>query len=154
MHANESLVRRFYEAFSRRDGAAMGECYAPDVRFSDPVFVDLQGGEARAMWLMLCDQGKDLQVRLESCEPTDTGARARWVADYTFSPTKRKVHNEIDATLTIRDGLIIEHVDRFDLHGWTKQALGPVGTLFGWTSLLQNKLRKEARKGLPRYMAR
>lgn len=154
MSANEALVRRFYEAFSRRDATSMAACYAPDVRFSDPVFVGLKGREAGDMWAMLCEQGKDLQVRLASCEATDEGARARWIADYTFGPTRRKVHNEIDAVMVIRDGLIVEHTDAFDLRGWLRQALGVPGALFGWSSLLQNKLRSEARKGLKKYQAK
>jgi len=36
------LIERFYAAFARRDGAGMEACYAPDVRFSDPVFVDVR----------------------------------------------------------------------------------------------------------------
>lgn len=154
MPPNEELVRRFYDAFARRDAAQMAACYAPDVQFSDPVFVGLKGREASDMWAMLCEQGKDLQVRLASCEATDDGARARWIADYTFGPTRRKVHNEIDAVMVIRDGLIVEHTDTFDLWGWTRQALGVPGTLLGWSSLLQNKLRSEARKGLRKHQAR
>ena len=50
---NETLIERFYGAFAEKDGAAMASCYAPDVRFSDPVFPDLRGAEAGAVdWLV------------------------------------------------------------------------------------------------------
>lgn len=45
-NANELLIERFYGAFGEGDGAAMEACYAPDVRFSDPVFTAC-GGRAR-----------------------------------------------------------------------------------------------------------
>jgi len=44
-HPNEELIDRFYAAFGARDGAAMSALYAPDARFSDPVFTDLSGDE-------------------------------------------------------------------------------------------------------------
>ena len=52
MHPNATLIRSFYEAFQRRDAESMATCYAPDVRFSDPVFTDLQGARAGDMWRM------------------------------------------------------------------------------------------------------
>jgi len=60
--APTETITNFYTAFGQRDHQAMAACYHPDVRFSDPVFEDLQGDEARAMWHMLCDQGRDLEV--------------------------------------------------------------------------------------------
>ena len=48
-HPNAALIERFYEAFQRRDVDAMAACYAPDVTFSDPVFVGLHGGEVIAV---------------------------------------------------------------------------------------------------------
>ena len=48
--ANLALIERFYEAFDRGDGEAMEACYAPAIEFSDPVFPDLKGGQAGAMW--------------------------------------------------------------------------------------------------------
>ena len=39
---------------------------------------------------------------------------AHWEADYTFSATKRKVHNVVDARFELRDGLIVKHTDVFD----------------------------------------
>ena len=44
--ANQQLIERFYRAFDEGDGDAMAACYAPDARFSDPVFPDLRGSRA------------------------------------------------------------------------------------------------------------
>ena len=51
----EALIREFYAAFARHDGAAMASLYAPDAEFSDPVFTDLRGDEPGLMWRMLTD---------------------------------------------------------------------------------------------------
>ena len=39
---NAETIARFYAAFAALDGAGMAACYAPEVRFQDPVF-QLQG---------------------------------------------------------------------------------------------------------------
>ncbi|HWK19008.1 MAG TPA: nuclear transport factor 2 family protein [Solirubrobacteraceae bacterium] len=52
-HPNEELIARFYAAFAERQGEVMAACYAPDARFSDPVFTDLIGREPGDMWRML-----------------------------------------------------------------------------------------------------
>jgi ketosteroid isomerase-like protein len=148
------LIDRFYVAFAHRDGAAMEACYAPDVHFSDPVFVDLRGPEAGAMWRMLTERGTDLRVELlERSADGDRGS-ARWRAHYTFSQTGRPVVNDVRATMHFADGLIADHVDDFDFHRWARQALGTSGLLLGWTPLLRNAVRRRARAGLDEYLAR
>ena len=154
MNANEAVIRRFYSAFQQRDAAGMIACYAPDVQFSDPVFTDLRGAAAGAMWKMLCERGKDLRIEFRDVRADGTTGSAHWEAWYTFSTTGRHVHNIIDATFEFRDGKITKHTDRFDLHRWSGLALGLPGKLLGWSPLLQNKIRAMARKGLDDYVAR
>lgn len=144
MHPHAELITRFYDAFSRCDGDAMAACYHPDVRFSDPVFPDLQGARAGAMWQMLTERAEDLVVVASDIQADDTSGRAHWEADYTFSTTGNLVHNVIDATFEFKDGLIVKHTDVFDFHAWAKQALGFTGLLLGWTGFLQNKVRATA----------
>lgn len=154
MHANEALIRRFYEAFQQRDAAAMVACYAPQVRFSDPVFTDLRGENAGAMWKMLCERGQDLRVEFGDVRADDRAGSAHWEAWYTFTGTGRKVHNRIDASFEFDGGRIVRHTDRFDLHRWAGQALGLPGTLLGWTPLLQNRIRAMAARNLDAWQAR
>jgi ketosteroid isomerase-like protein len=151
--ANAALIDRFYEAFARRDAETMAACYAPDATFSDPVFRDLRGEEVTGMWRMLCERGEDLEVSHRVLETDERTGKAHWVADYTFATTGRKVHNEIDSTFVFADGLISEHLDSFNLYKWTRQALGPAGLFFGWSSRLQGKLRSSARERLDGYIA-
>lgn len=151
MHPNAALVTRFYTAFQGRDAATMGECYAPDVHFSDPVFPDLNGDEARAMWAMLCGAATDLVIRFDGVEADDQQGRAHWVATYTFSGTGRKVENDIQASFTFREGRIAVHQDHFDLWRWTRMALGPTGWFLGWTPMVQGKVRAQAARALQKH---
>jgi ketosteroid isomerase-like protein len=150
-HPNEELIERFYAAFARGDGDAMAACYAPDARFSDPVFTGLRGEEPGAMWRMLTGRAEDLEVRLAEHEADDERGSAHWLADYTFR-TGRKVHNDIRAEFEFRDGLIAEHRDSFSFWRWSRQALGPPGLLLGWTPIVRGRVQKEARAGLDEFI--
>jgi ketosteroid isomerase-like protein len=144
------VVQRFYEAFHRRDGDTMAGMYAPDGHFCDPVFGDLTGAEAGAMWQMLTGRARDLTVELVEHD----GRSAHWIARYTFTQTGRPVVNDVHATFTIADGLIVDHVDRFSFWAWSRQALGMRGVLLGWTPKLRSKVTDTARSGLEEFMRR
>ena len=147
------LIRRFYEAFDAHDGDAMAACYTPDARFEDPAFGELRGEEVTSMWRMLCERGTDLEIAYRDVQAGGDRGSAHWDADYTFSATGRRVHNEIDASFRFADGLIAEHDDRFSFWRWSRQALGPAGALLGWTPLLRRQVRSRARAQLQEYMA-
>jgi ketosteroid isomerase-like protein len=149
-----ALIERFYGAFAQRDGAGMAACYAPDVHFSDPVFTDLHGREAGAMWRMLTERGTDLRVELLEHSADGDPGTAHWRAHYTFTQTGRPVVNDVHASLRFRDGLIGDHIDDFDFHRWARQALGLSGLLLGWTPLLRSAVRRKARAGLDEFLAR
>ncbi len=157
MNNNQELITKFYTAFQQKDFAGMIACYHPDIHFSDPVFTDLHGNRAKAMWHMLCERGKALQVVFSdvvAAASADEGnGRAHWEATYTFS-TGRKVHNIVDAAFEFQDGLIIRHQDSFDLWRWTRMALGPMGLFLGWTPLVQKRVRKTALAGLEKFMVK
>lgn len=152
MHPHQRLIEQFYQAFKARDGRAMGACYHDQITFNDPVFVGLQGEQARGMWRMLCERGKDLVIEASRIEANEERGIAHWDAFYTFSATGKKVHNVIDAEFRFQDGLIIDHRDRFDLYRWARQALGVKGLLLGWAPPVQNAVRKQARKGLDAFL--
>lgn len=152
MHPNAALIDTFYTAFARRDAEAMVSCYAPDARFSDPVFVGLEGKEVFAMWRMLSVRANDLSLTFRDVSADDATGHAHWEARYVFSKTGRRIHNVIDASFVFSQGKIARHEDRFDLWRWAGMALGLPGKLLGWTPMLQSKLRAEARRGLDAYM--
>ena len=151
--ANKQLIERFYEAFDRRDGGAMAACYAPDARFSDPVFEDLSGAEPGGMWRMLTARADDLKITLLEHDADEQTGRAHWLADYTFAQTGRKVHNDVRAEFRFADGLIAEHRDTFSFPAWARQALGPVGLALGWTPIVRGKVQRQARESLDEFLA-
>ena len=148
---NVQLIERFYGAFAERDGEAMAACYAPDVRFSDPVFPDLRGERAGDMWRMLTETGSDLRIELLEHDADGDAGSAHWRAHYTFTATGRKVVNDVRATLRFADGQIAEHHDDFGFHRWARQALGPMGLLLGWTPIVKGSVRKKAAARLEEY---
>src|SRR5580704_10293417 len=93
LHPNAKTIENFYTSFGKRDAEGMVACYAPDVAFSDPVFPDLKGEEAFAMWRMLTERAKDLRLEVSGIDGDDTSGKAHWEAYYTFSQTGGKVHN-------------------------------------------------------------
>lgn len=149
---NKATLQRFYAAFAARDGQAMSDCYHPAATFCDPAFT-LSGPEIGAMWRMLCSRGKDLRIESSNLQATATHGSANWQAWYTFSSTGRPVHNIVASEFQFEDGKILKQTDRFDFWRWSRQALGTIGVLLGWSSLLRNKVRATAGKALEQYMA-
>ena len=90
---------------------------------------------------------KDFTLTFDSV----TDASAHWVAAYAFSSTGRHVVNDIHASFVISDWLIQQHRDSFDLWAWSRQALGPSGSVLGWTPFLQGKVRSQAMAGLRKF---
>jgi len=148
MHPNEQLLHQFYQAFHRKDYAAMNACYHPEATFHDPVFNDLKGGQIRAMWHMLCQSATDLRVICTGVTADAGRGQSSWEAIYPFSATGRQVHNRVTSEFTFRDGLIYTQKDRFNLHKWTGMAMGPAGTLLGWLPSFKRTLRSKAGRNL------
>lgn len=160
MNNNADTILRFYTAFAQLDAAGMAECYAAEVEFSDPVFSLSGKREVVGMWTMLCEatsqHGRDVW-KLDYRDVSAHGDKgsAHWDAHYRFSATGRMVLNRIDATLRFDvAGLIVEHRDHFDFWAWSRQALGTPGLLLGWTPFLHNKVRRQARANLDKFLAR
>ena len=152
MHPNAQLIEQFYSSFSQRNYAAMIACYAPAIQFSDAVFT-LNGKRVGAMWHMLCESGKDLEISFRDIAADDQRGIAHWEARYTFSATGRKVHNILDAEFQFQGGLMIRHQDQFGFWRWSRLALGPTGWLLGWTPLVRNRVRRTAQKNLDRFIS-
>lgn len=147
------VLDRFYGALAAHDPATMADCYADDARFSDPVFPDLDAAGARAMWRMLLTAGTDLRVTFHVVHEDEHSGVCEWEARYTFSRTGRRVINRIRSEFTLRDGRITVQHDQFSLWRWSAQALGPRGTLLGWSRLVRIKVQELAARNLRKAMA-
>jgi len=153
MNPNENLIKNFYTAFRNKDWKGMQACYHPDIVFNDPVFQNLKGKEAKAMWHMLASSAKDLVIQFDSIKADEQKGSCHWEAFYPFSRTGRKVHNIIDAKFEFKDGIIINHTDTFSFWRWSRMALGTPGVLLGWSSLIHNKVQQTARVNLDKFIA-
>jgi ketosteroid isomerase-like protein len=153
MHPNEELINNFYSAFAAGDHATMAGAYTDDATFSDPVFPNLSADEVRAMWRMFCTGGNEIKLNFSDVRADDKAGSAHWDAVYKFPKTGREVHNHINASFLFRDGKIVRHRDDFNLYAWTRMALGPMGTLLGWSPIVQGQVRKQAASQLRRFQA-
>lgn len=130
----------------------MASCYHKDVTFGDPAFTHLEGWKASAMWRMLCERGKDLELEFRDIEADEEKGKAFWEAHYTFSATGLKVHNKIQANFKFKDGLIVEHRDHFDLKAWMGMALGWKGKLLANFGFGRSAVQKKAMGGLDIFL--
>ena len=159
LHANARPIEAFYAAFAALDAEGMAALYAEDVRFEDPAFTLVGRDAVMAMWTMLCESVKakgreDWSLEASAIRADAHEGSAHWEARYRFSATGRLVHNRIDARFVFRDGLVIRHVDTFDLWRWSRQALGAPGLLLGWSGFLRRKVRAQAAARLDAWRAR
>ena len=143
-----TVVNRFYDAFARRDAMGMAACYHQSSTFEDPAFGPLDREAACAMWAMLLARSADMVVTHQVLSETGSVVTAHWEAHYTFTRTGRPVHNRIDATFTLEEGLILTHRDRFSFWTWARQAFGLPGLLLGWAPWFQGRVRAEALQAL------
>lgn len=152
MNVHQSLLEQFYTAFQQRDYRGMAAVYHPAATFRDGAF-DLQNGkEIAAMWHMLCTAGRDLRVEYGDVQADEKRGSGHWQAWYTFSRTGRPVYNVIESAFEFQEGKVIRQVDRFSFWRWSRQSLGLVGWLLGWTPFLQNKVRATAMGGLRKFI--
>lgn len=86
MHPKAEPVRRFHTSVRDRDAAEMAACDHPDVEFSDEVFPGLKGPRAGAVWRMLCERGKDLEVRFRDVEAAFAADRRASVPFHASAP--------------------------------------------------------------------
>jgi ketosteroid isomerase-like protein len=149
-----AVVQRFYEAFARRDAAGMAACYHPQATFEDPAFGPLDRDAVCAMWAMLLGRSADLAITHQVLSESGSEVRAHWEARYTFTRTGRPVLNRIEATFTLKEGLVLTHRDHFSFWAWARQAFGPMGLLLGWTPWFQAKVRGEALRALAAYRSK
>lgn len=150
---HSKLIQTFYESFQKKDVMAMQNCYDDAIVFSDEVFKNLKGLEAKAMWDMLVRNGKDLSITFKNNTASETEGSALWIAEYTFSRTGRKVRNSIHADFKFSNGKITAHTDHFNFYKWNKMAFGFIGFLFGWTKAFQQKIRSTAAQALKKFIA-
>lgn len=148
------MIDKFYTAMAAGDAERMINLYHPDIVFQDPAFGELHGSRAMNMWRMLVNGSKgELIVKHGRIRHAGDEVHADWQAEYPFGRRKKMVINEVNARFRFRDGLISEHVDRFDLWKWSRQALGISGVLLGWTGFMRNRIQATSNRMLDKFEA-
>jgi len=150
---HQQIIEQFYTAFQQLDAEKMITYYDEDVVFEDPVFGQLRGKQVGNMWRMLIERGKNsLKINFRDVQGTTTGGEATWEADYLFGKKSRPVHNVIHARFVISDGKIIKHSDQFNFQHWAGMAIGTTGQILSFIPFFRNKIHKDARAALEKYM--
>ncbi|MBK9220791.1 MAG: nuclear transport factor 2 family protein [Saprospiraceae bacterium] len=152
---NLECIKHFYNCFTKADIEGMLSCYHEHIEFEDPAFGKLYGLDVSKMWRMLIIRSKgQLQISYQNAIANDKTGSVQWKAEYEFSQTGRKIVNNITAHFEFQNGKIIKHSDHFNLWKWTQQAFGWKGYLFGWTSFMKNKIRKQTNTLLNKFEVR
>lgn len=150
---NTHIIEKFYTAFSEGNSSSMIACYHSEINFYDPVFGNLKGKRANKMWeMLLSKKNESTKISFDKVSTSNSKGSANWVATYNYGKKKRRVVNEVSAKFKFKDGLIIEHIDSFDLWNWTKQALGATGFILGWSSFMKKKIRAKTNAQLDKFI--
>lgn len=140
-----SALTRFYDAFTRRDGATMAGMYAAGATFEDPVF-RLKGNDIGRMWVGLLGRARDFSVAYTIAQATAGRGTVEWTARYLFAG--RPVVNVVVSGIVFDGEKLAQHVDRFDFPRWAAQALGLPGKLFARFQWFQRAVARKAARGL------
>lgn len=153
MTPSEKTIHQLYTSIADGTISEIEDCYAPNVKFHDPIFGTLKGPEVPKMWKMLIKKSKgNLVIKYTIIKSGSHKGSAQWTATYTFGKNKRLIENKIQSEFHFKDGLIIKQNDNFDIWTWAKQAFGFSGFLLGWTGYMQNKIHQKAKSSLKDYI--
>jgi len=152
METNCSVINSLYSALKSKDFERLKFFYSEQLHFSDEVFDALNYTQTLSMWTMLLSRSKDIFIEFGEVECSNQIGSAVWKAHYIFTPTGRKVINEIHARFEFKDGKIVHHRDYFNFYRWARQAFGWKGILLGWMPFFKSKVQRNAKKSLDNYM--
>lgn len=150
---NTELIEKFYTSFANGNFKEMTACYHENIVFQDPVFGRLEGKRAVKMWeMLLTKRTESTKISFDNIHATSDHGTANWTAKYVYGDANRKVTNVVRANFKFKEGKIIEHIDSFDLWKWSKQAMGIVGYLVGWSPFMKNKIQKTTKMRLDTFI--
>ncbi|RKR82268.1 SnoaL-like protein [Mucilaginibacter gracilis] len=151
MYSNEKLILDFYDNLRKGDVKKIGNFYAKNATFRDPIFISLNASQASAMWAMVVKE-KDFQIDIKKIDISDRFLTADCTLIWTCENGK-KVLNDITSRFAFNtDGKILLHSNHFDVYKLVKQTTGTIGVLFGWTKVLRNRTRRLAAEKLNYFM--
>ena len=75
-----SIIHGFYSAFQKQDAEAMATYYHDSIEFEDPAFGELNYDQTCAMWRMLVEAGKDLEISFKNAWSENEFGGTDWEA--------------------------------------------------------------------------
>ncbi len=105
------------------------------------------------MWeMLLSKKDSKASINYEILEVDDKRAKVFWKAEYKYGLKRRAVVNKVTANFIFKDGMILKHIDDFNLWVWSRQALGTSGYLLGWSSYMRHQIQKKTEGLLSSYI--
>ncbi|RPA97285.1 hypothetical protein L873DRAFT_1810109 [Choiromyces venosus 120613-1] len=151
------LVDEYIAAYREMDYEKLTNLWHPEYTFADPAFPNLDTTRSRAMFHMFItnrDKNKMVVTHITPAVASDTQENTyvtTYTCDYLYGAAP--VHNEIRATIELKDGKIWRQVDEFPLAAWAKQSLGMVGTALNVVGMLDGVVKKKAAEKLDVWCA-
>jgi hypothetical protein len=139
-------TERYFQALKRRDAADALASFGPAAICESNLLGDLDAtGVERAITRMLAHT-QDLQIYFRIENAGIDYALVSWTARGTLHVTGRPVKLTGTTELSFSAQGIFLQIDRIDMRGFARQALGPKGALLclipGWRSFLMGEMRK------------
>lgn len=149
---NEKKIKKFYKAFENGNVEKMLSFYDDDIEFEDPAIGKIKGDIAKYWWQFLCENSVNLSIDIEEIKADDERGIAIWTNNYTVEETGNAVALDIVSKFYFEDGLIVKHVDEYDIKSFVKQAFGSAAGLVGGSFLVKKTVRSQSKKYLKKYM--
>jgi len=149
---NIKIIKEYYKAFENGDVATMLSFYDDDIKFEDPAIGKIKGDEAKYWWQFLCENSVDLSIDIKEIKIDEDKGIAIWTNHYTVEETGNRVSLDIVSKFYFEDGLIIKHIDEYDIKSFVKQAFGKAAGIVGGSFLVKKTVRLQSKKLLKQYM--
>ncbi|CUS12507.1 unnamed protein product [Tuber aestivum] len=151
------LVNEYIGAYREMDYEKLTNLWHPEYTFADPAFPDLNSLRSRAMFHMFITNRDKNKMVVTHTTPAIPGPKENtyittYTCDYLYGTAP--VHNEIRATIEVKDGKIWKQVDEFPLAAWAKQSLGMMGTALRVVGMLDGIVKKKAAERLDGWCAK
>ncbi len=113
------IANRFYTAFCSHDFDTMESLYDPDVKWKDTLTSFDSRSGTMGMWRALAAQDPSAKFSYRIVSAQGDQVVVNWLADYHLFGNP--VHNDVEATLVIKNGLIVQHTDVYSWDKWASQ---------------------------------
>jgi ketosteroid isomerase-like protein len=153
MDSNRELIRTFFSAFQNRNFEAMRNCCNDNLVYFDPLYHFLNGEHVLSMWKCRYAYVEKFCLEFSDIVTDDNEYYTiQYHLSYVAEETGKVVNQTIKSYMRVLSGKIVEHSDAFSIHQWSSMVYGTIAKLIGWNRFYQNRLKKNARKKLLKFI--